>query len=219
MNFVPYYSGLVAISSFRPLDHSAEVATNQIRAKQSWDLVFDKILLFGDYDERLLSPITEFVSCDNWPSISLLVLAASWQEDPVCILNADIVVDSNLKGIVNRGWSKGAQALTSKRAEFDPVKPDYDQAKVVDQGVDFFCAFPAVWKKIYQEIPTGFRIGHQEWDSYMLSWLWNNCQNRFFDLTNLRPIFHPRHGDRNMPHHIQVDREKFYFNMGFPPLL
>ena len=51
--FEPYINGLVAVSSFRALDDSAEVAANQLRAKRSWDLVFDRIVLFGAYDKRL----------------------------------------------------------------------------------------------------------------------------------------------------------------------
>jgi hypothetical protein len=124
-----------------------------------------------------------------------------------------------LKNIVNQGWSKNALALTSKRFEFDPATEDYGSAKVVDPGVDFFCAFPQVWKKVYKEIPPQFRIGHQKWDSYLLAFLWHNCQRRFFDITELQPIYHPKHGGRHMPHHIAVPEEAFYLNMGFPQRL
>lgn len=214
--FTPYYSGLVAVSSFRPLDHSAEVAANQLRAKASWDQVFDRIFLFGSYDQRLDSSTTEFIQCEDWPHISLMAMTASWQPDPVCILNADIVVALHLKDIVNRGWSMNAQALTSKRYEFEPSKENYDSAEVVDVGVDFFCAFPNVWKQVWRQIPSGFRIGHQLWDSWMLAFLTHTYPQRFFDLTKHRPIYHPRHGDRKMPHHISVDPESFHPNWGFP---
>jgi hypothetical protein len=218
--FQPYYSGLVAVSSFRALDASPEVAANQLRAKASWDEVFDKIILFGRYDKRLASPKTEFIQdAGDFPSIALMVLAASWQEDPVCILNADIVVAINLKDIVNRGWSKQAQALTSKRYEFDPARENYNDAKVVDVGVDFFCAFPSAWKQVYKHIPGCFRISHQRWDQYMLAFFTHTFPNRFFDLTNHRPIFHPKHGDRQMPHHIAIPEDCFYEMMGFPPLV
>lgn len=221
MMFQPYYSGLIAVSSFRPLAYSAEVAANQLRAKASWDQVFDRIFLFGSYDERLASPITEFIECEDFPHISLMAMTAAWQPDPVCILNADIVVALHLKDIVNRGWSMGAQALTSKRYEFEPTLPDHDraynEAKVVDVGVDFFCAFPNVWKRVWKEIPAGFRISHQLWDSWMLAFLTHLYPQRFFDLTRHRPIYHPRHGDRKMPHHILVDPESFQPNWGFPP--
>src|SRR4030095_231472 len=213
------YAKLTAISSFRALDASKKVAANQLRAKRSWDDVFDKIILFGAHDSRLATKETEFVDCDDWPAISLLVMAASWQDDPVCILNADIVVSAGLKDILNEGWKKGAMALTSRRYEFDPATEDYDAARVVDPGADFFAALPPAWKEVYKEIPTGFRIGHQLWDSWMLAFLYHRCFRRFFDVTAMRPIFHPKHGDRTMPHHAIDDPESFYLQMGFPPAL
>lgn len=213
--FIPYYSGLIAVSSFRPLDHSAEVAANQLRAKASWDKVFDRIFLFGRYDKRLASSTTEFIECDDFPHISLLAMTAAWQPDPVCILNADIVVAQHLKDIVNRGWSMSAQALTSKRCEFDPARENYDSAEVVDMGIDFFCAFPQVWKQVWRHLPGVFRIGHQQWDSYLLAFLNHLLPNRFFDLTKHRPIYHPKHGDRKMPHHIILPPEQ-YAQIGFP---
>jgi len=217
--FTPYHDKLVAISSFRPLDASAEVAANQLRAKRSWDQVFHRIYLFGDHDERLASPNTVFVPCEQWPSIALMALTASWQDEPTAILNADIVVSPSLRDLVNVGWKQQALALTSKRAEFDPATEDYDHAKVVDMGVDFFCAFPVVWQQVYKAIPAGFRQGHGLWDSWMLGFLNHRCVRRFFDITALRPIFHPKHGDRLMPCQIQVPPDCFYEQIGFPPAL
>lgn len=217
--FTPHYSELIAISSFRPLEQSKEVAANQIRAKKSWDQVFEKIFLFGSFDEQLASPNTEFVECEQWPPISLLSLFASWQDMPVAILNADIVVSHGLKDMLNRAWTMSAMAVTSKRYEFDPTRENYDQAEVRDPGADFFCAFPAVWNQVYQAIPAGFRMGHQLWDSWMLSFLNKRCVRRFYDITSMRPIFHPRHGDRKMPLSIQVPPDCFYEQLGFPPAI
>ena len=213
--FQPYYSGLIAVSSHRP-NATGEVAANQLRAKASWDQVFDRIFLFGPYDERLASSKTEFIECEDFPHISVMALTASWQPDPVCILNADIVVALHLKDIVNRGWSMNGQALTSKRYEFDPARENYDSAEVVDSGADFFCAFPQTWKRVWRDIPPAFRVGHQRWDSYMLGFFTHLFPNRFFDLTRHRPIYHPKHGDRNMPHHIAVPEDCFYAQLGFP---
>lgn len=217
--FEPYISGLTAISSFRQLSDSDEVAANQLRAKRSWDLVFDRILLFGDYDKRLDSPTTEFIKSEEFPSIALMALTASWQTVPVCLLNADIVVAPNLKELVNKAWAKQALAMTSQRLEFDPATEDYFRARVVDLGADFFCAMPTVWKQVYREMPKQFRIGHQRWDQWMLNFLWFTLRRRFVDITTLGPIFHPKHGARNMPHHIDVTGVDFYLNIGFPPAL
>jgi len=216
--FQPHYSGLIAISSFRP-NASPDIAANQLRAKQSWDAVFDHIYLFGPPDKQLASPRTEFIPCENWPSISLLLAVASWQQDPVCILNADIVVASHLKDSLNRGWGRRAMALTSRRYEFDPAAPDYDRAQVVDMGADFFCAFPQVWKLAYSKIPKQLRIGHQRWDQWILCHLWQQYPQRFWDITYARAIFHPRHGERHMPHHISISESEFPPSYGFPPVL
>jgi hypothetical protein len=217
--FEPYISGLTAISSFRALDESSEVAANQLRAKRSWDRVFDHIILFGSYDEKLASSITQFVECENFPRISLLVWTAFHQNNPVCLLNADIVVAPNLKELVNKAWAKQAVAMTSQRLEFDPKTEDYFRAVVRDFGADFFCAMPAVWKQVYKAIPEQFRIGHQRWDQWMLNFLWHSYQRRFVDITTLGPIFHPKHEGRKMPHHIDASNVNFYQQIGFPPAL
>lgn len=217
--FEPYISGLVAVSSFRALDDSAEVAANQLRAKRSWDLVFDRIILFGDRDERLASPVTEFVPCEDFPHIAAMVWVASKQTVPACILNADIVVAPNLKELVNKAWAKNVLALTSQRLEFDPATEDYFRARVVDMGADFFCAKPEVWKQAYKEIPRQFRISHQQWDNWMLNFLWHTCRRRFVDITTLGPIFHPKHEGRKMPHAIDASNVNFYQQIGFPPSL
>lgn len=217
--FEPYINGLVAVSSFRALDDSAEVAANQLRAKRSWDLVFDRILLFGHNDERLASPTTDFMPLNDFPHISTMAFAASNQTVPVCLLNADIVVAPNLKALVNQAWSKGALAMTSQRLEFDPKTEDYFRARVVDMGADFFCAKPEVWKRVYKAIPAQFRIGHQRWDQWMLNFLWHTYRRRFVDITTLGPIFHPKHGARKMPHSIDATGVNFYQQIGFPPKL
>jgi hypothetical protein len=218
--FDPYINGLVAVSSFRPLDDCAEVAANQLRAKRSWDLVFDRIYLFGSLDLRLASPTTEFLSpCEDFPHISLMAFIASVQTSPVCLLNADIVVAPNLKALVNKAWSKGALAMTSQRLEFDPKTEDYFRAVVRDLGADFFCAKPEVWRQVYKAIPAQFRIGHQRWDQWMLNFMWHTYSRRFVDITTLGPIFHPKHGARKMPHNIDATGVNFYQQIGFPPKL
>jgi len=210
---------LVAISSFRPLDHDAEVSTNQLRAKKSWDKVFDAIVLFGEPDPRLATPTTHFVKCEQFPHISLLVWMASKQLAPSCILNADIVVAPNLKELLSQAWNKGVLAMTSRRLEFDPKTEDYFKARVVDLGADFFCARQEVWGQAYKEIPAQFRIGHNRWDNWMLNFLWHTCRRRFVDISTLGPIFHPKHGGRKQPHAIDDSNVNFYQQIGFPPPL
>jgi len=216
--FEPYISGLNAVSSFRALDESAEVAANQLRAKRSWDLVFDRIILFGSYDKRLASPSTTFIACDDFPHIAVMAFVAATQSVPTCILNADIVVAPNLKAMVNQAWAKGALAMTSQRLEFDPKTEDYFRAVVKDLGADFFCAKPEVWKQVYKEIPKAYRIGNGLWDSWMLNFLILTFPKRFLDITTLGPIFHPKHGDRKRTTMEEIPHDRFLANgMGFPP--
>lgn len=217
--FEPYISGLVAVSSFRALDDSAEVAANQIRAKRSWDLVFDRIFLFGKYDKRMASQITTFIESEDFPIIASMAQLASYRTEPVCLLNADIVVAPNLKAMVNQAWAKGALAMTSQRLEFDPKTEDYFRAVVRDLGADFFCAKPEVWRQVDKAIPGQFRIGHQRWDQWMLNFLWHTYRRRFVDITTLGPIFHPKHEGRKMPHNIDASGVNFYQQIGFPPAL
>ena len=217
--FEPVRNGLVAVASFRALDECEEVAANQLRAKKSWDLVFDRIILFGQFDKRLNSPVTEFVTCEDFPRISSMVWAAAHQSKPACILNADIVVAPNLKDLVRQAWDKGALAMTSRRLEFDPKTEDYFRARCVDLGCDFFCATKEVWKMAYREVPKQFRIGHNRWDNWMLNFLWYHLQRRFVDISTLGPIFHPKHGSRKQPHQIDDKGVNFYHQIGFPPAL
>lgn len=218
--FQPYISRLTAVSSFRALDACEEVAANQLRAKRSWDRVFDRIFLFGSYDKRLDSPTTQFLPVDDFPAISLMALAASYQDGPVCLLNADIVVAPGLKEMVNRGWAKQAVALTSQRLEFDPKTEDYFRAKVVDYGCDFFCALPAIWRQVYKAIPGVYRIGAGGWDNWMLGYLTLTFPRRFFDITTLGPIFHPKHESRIRPPTGPAPADRYITSgLGFPPAI
>jgi hypothetical protein len=218
-SFRPKPGKLCAVSSFRPLDECPEVAKNQLRAKKSWDAVFDDIFLLGDFDERLATPSTHFIKAEQFPHISLMIWIASKQLSPTCILNADIVVAPNLKELLDQGWQKQAMAMTSKRLEFDPATEDYFKARVVDLGADFFCATQDVWKRAYVEVPQQFRIGHNRWDNWMLNFLWFICRRRFIDISTLGPIFHPKHGSRFQPHSIDDSDVNFYSQIGFPPPL
>jgi len=218
--FTPHRSGLIAVSSYRALDDSAEVAQNQLRAKKSWDNAFDRIIYFGPPEKRLESPVTEFVPCEDFPRISVMALVASWQDHPVCLLNADIVVATDLKAIVNQGWAKHGLAMTSQRLEFDPKTEDYFRARVVDYGCDFFCALPEVWRQVYKAIPPTYRLGNGGWDNWMLGFLTLTLPRRFFDLSTQAPIFHPRHADRKRTAMEAAPPDQFITSgLGFPPHL
>ncbi len=192
---------MIAISSHKPFSKSKDIATNQIRAKESWEAVFDGIVYFGQRESELASKKTEFIPCGDFPQISLLVLAAAHSLDYACLINSDIVVAPIFRTI----WPiPKMSACTSRRYEFSSESPNYSAAKLADNGVDFFMANPWVWKACWKVIPKEFRIGHIIWDSWMLSFLNKHCGRRFCDITSYRCIFHPKHEERNRPYQIKA---------------
>lgn len=207
---------MTSVSSFRPFKDSDEVARNQYRAKESWEEVFSEIIYFGAHEPALVSPKTFFVDSPDFPTIDLMITAASFCRGWVAILNADIVVSTMLGSVVAECIRKNVQAITSKRYEFEPDAPNMDKAKVKDSGYDFFMADAKLWAGAATHVPSGYRIGHNRWDNWVLGYFNVICGKRFVDVTSRRCIFHPRHGERNQPHHIQVPNDRF-LQLGRPP--
>jgi len=211
---------MIAVSSFRALDDNKEVAANQCRAIDSWRAVFQNIFLFGAFDWRLACPRTHFVEGPDFPPMSLLYLVASQADEPAAILNADIVVAGNLGQIVDKAFSRGADALTSRRYEFDPNKPDLDRAKVVDLGADFFCAHPWIWARAWKAVPPCYRVGNGGWDNWLLGFLGTTLRRTFADITPARGIFHPRHVERKRIPLEPPPLDRYNTsNLGFPRVL
>lgn len=185
----------MAISSFRPLLECEEIARNQIRAKASWERVFDSILLFGPFTKALASPKTTFVPCSNFPPIRLLILAAGMSITPAAILNADIVLVPHARNLFD-DTMRSAKAATSFRLEFDPQSFDLANARKTDNGLDVFMARPEVWQAVLRFIPGHLRIGHSTWDSILYMHWRELYQGKFVDLSRHKVVFHPRHENR-----------------------
>ena len=204
---------MIAVASFRPLDKSVEVAINQLRAKQSWEQVFDAIVYFGVRDARLDSPRTSFIPYHDFPTISLMAYTASISDDWACLLNSDIVVSPMLPAV----WDEAVEqdkALSSFRWEY--VGDDLVNARVVDNGFDFFCATPALWRKVSKEVPEAYRIGHNCFDSWLLGFFHTECRDKFYDITARRCVFHPRHGDRKQKFDIGHQPSNYQTLVGSP---
>lgn len=211
---------LTAISSFRPLNDNGEVAFNQIRALRSWDAAFSEVYLCSPHEPRLASPKTTFVDVEDFPRLSLLMLLGAEADGPSAILNADIVVASHLRRVAELVWMTGASAFTSRRYEFDSARADYESAKLVDMGADFFCAQPHVWWQAWREIPTAYRIGNGGWDNWLLGYLTTMLRRKFVDVTPYRLIFHPKHTERKRVPMEQAPRDRYLASgVGFPPQL
>lgn len=201
---------LAAVSSFRPLRDSQEIARNQIVAKHSWEGIFDHIVYFGSYEPRLASPKTTFIETKDFPPLSLMALAATFFTGYACIINSDIVVTDSLYKAIYRARNKGALAFMSRRFEFDPLQRfDARRAEMVDGGLDFFGALPWLWKRFYRAVPEQFRIGHPVWDNWANAFFSHTAREGFYDLTNYRGVFHPRHQNRKRPHHISIKPDAY----------
>lgn len=207
---------MTAVSSFRPLSESEEIATNQIRAKESWDDVFDDVVYFGDYEPLLDGGKTLFIASEQFPTLDRMMLAATFGNGWTCLINSDIVVSPLLGKVVRECQQKKIEAITSMRYEFEPEQKDLNKAVVKDSGYDFFMSSPEMWLGAFKQVPNGYRIGHNRWDNWVLGYFNTVCRKRFVDVTSKRLIFHPRHGERKQPYHISVPQD-IYLELGRPP--
>ncbi len=205
---------MVAITSHRPMRDSAEVAENQLRAFASWLEVFDEIVYFGNYEKSLDSDKTTFVECEPFPHISELAMAASFADDFVCLINADIIVSPNLADILTKVEKHNGIGATSRRWCFHP--PILKNAYLTDYGIDFFWTIPRLWRMISKDIPSHYRIGHNCWDTWVMSFLNTIIPRNFYNLTNQRCIFHPFHKDRKRAYDVAPIDDKYTRHCGFP---
>lgn len=194
---------MIAISSHRPhpYNNGGTYAKNQIRAHKSWEKYFEKIIYFGPFEKGLNSSKTFFIPCDGWPRIKEMAAEAARQtSNYVAIINADIVVTQPFKFLENILKASNMKGASSRRRDYGKrvLLPD-------DKGRDIFICTPRIWRKVAVEIPDSCRIGHQQWDSWMIAFLRTVLQNRFGEFTRIPCIYHPKHGQRKMPHADDVD--------------
>ncbi len=207
---------MTAITSHRPLkDCTPDIARNQIRARASWEDAFEAIVYFGESSPALDGDKVSWIDCEPFPRIKTMVQAAARIPGWSALINSDIVVGEYLTVVEEKLHEIGAASCMSRRYEFDPENENLKN-KVVDLGLDFFAATQGTWRKAVTEIPEVFRIGQQQWDTWMLGFLVS--QKRCWDITNACCIFHPKHEDRNrMPMKTYSDK---YINLClFPPAL
>ena len=211
---------MTAIASCRPMaDCAPEIAANQLTAQQSWRPVFEDIVLFNEQEPGLASGQTTFIPSENWPKIKELVHFASLLPDWSCIINADIVVSLDFLHVEHSLRKIGANCATSSRYEFEPLNPVVPK-RVMDLGLDIFCATPEVWKAMLPLVPDAFRIGHTQWDSFTLGFLNDNFGGRFFDFTPAEVIYHPKHGNRKTAHEVPAGLTPFSnFAMPFKKII
>lgn len=193
---------MIAISSHRPHGYSSCIyKKNQKRAIKSWEMYFDSIIYFGPFEKDLVTIKTSFIPCDGWPFIWQMAAEAGRQtSDYVAIINADIVVTQPFKQIEGIMKASKLQGASSRRR-------DYGTRQLLDddRGRDIFICTPRVWAKVAKEIPRNCRIGHQQWDSWMVAFLRITLGSKYGDFTGVPCNYHPKHGQRNMPHAESID--------------
>lgn len=207
---------MVAISSFRPHGESEEYRRNQLRAKESWEKVFDRIIYFGHAEPELASGKTTFIGHEGWPTIREVAAEASRQFDMVTVLNADIVLTRNFFALECRMRESGALACTSRRYTFNPDEPIEAHKCVIEQqdkGLDVFVMMPALWARMAVEMPESLRMGHQQWDTWVSGWCTFHLGHSFRNFNELRAILHPRHNGRKMPHADSIKTTDRYISM------
>lgn len=188
---------MIAVSSFRPFtDPSSEYGRNQIAAHRSWESQFDLIAYFNDFQPQLAGSNTVFIPSEPFPRIVELAAFCAGQGDWCAILNADIVVGDRFR-VIERRLKRSAHACAgvSYRHEFDP-KVGLEPARVVDNGLDFFCATPDQWSRAAATLHPRVRLGAQSWDTQALSFFATFSIMGFYDLTPAKVIFHPKHDGR-----------------------
>lgn len=184
---------VVVVSSHRPLKLcSPEILRNQLKARESWEHNFDRIIYLGPHETALDGDKVTFIPWENFPRILHLVQACAEQGSWSAIVNADIIV--KYIPLIQRKLSQAfAVAAISRRYEFEYGSKT---ASVVDNGLDFFAALPSVWKLIAEKIPLQYRIGHCLFDTWLLGFMSMHYGPWFWDITPCQAIFHPKHGDR-----------------------
>jgi hypothetical protein len=202
---------VIAISSHRPLADSLEYARTQLLARASWEDVFEHIVYFGQPQAALDGPNTTFIESEEFPRIAELMALAAEQRGWCCLINADIVVAPHLAAIEKELMRQRARAAISKRWQFE-MDDETVPPRVVDLGLDFFAASPAVWREGLAVVPPDFRIGHCRWDSWMLGYFNFCCGSGCRDLTRAQVIFHPRHGGRKTVYDIPASAGDDYSN-------
>ena len=198
---------MIAISSHRPHSKSDEYAKNQIRAKASWDHLFDRIYYFGEYEAELASDNTQFIHSQPWPSIrEMAEFAAEQDTDYSVIINADIFLTDKFADIVRVMNRTDMYGATTRRRDLDTGELGEDR------GRDVWVLRPAWWKRVAKKVPRSCRIGHNQWDTWMFGFMRYEAGYKFGEFTNVPCVFHPKHDGRNQPFVGEVNIKDKYEN-------
>lgn len=206
---------MIIISSFRPFGEDPEWDRNQMMAFRTWQMVAKRVFLFGQQEPTLAGSKVSFVNSEQFPRIKdMAALAGSLRHDYcIAICNGDILMDPKIRAIEQRMRYGTCRCASSRRWHYDPSKPIneaieaaslFTEDGVDDRGRDVFIARWDVWERIAKEMPSSYRIGHNEWDAFLTDKFREHWNERFLDFTAMRYIHHPHHGGRRRPYHEAV---------------
>lgn len=207
---------MILLSSIRQFskDGTGEYQRNQLAAKATWERVASKIVYFSAREPSLDSTKTIWIPSDEYPQILTLCEFAGQQNEWCAILNADIVLAQHFPIVEAKLKARKAMCASSWRYNFDPAV-GIDSGVKDDEGLDFFAAVPAVWQKDYELVDERLRLGSGFWDSHTLSVFCTFFASNFWNITNSRVIFHPRHGGRIYGPGVHCDSVQTY---GWPTM-
>jgi hypothetical protein len=192
----------IAISSHRPHAQSASFRENQIRALSTWLPVFDEILYYGDKEPELARDWVYFMPSEPFPTIRSMLAGVPRiaPGDSITIINSDIVLHDGMKTILRDAGRNSYCIASSRRRCADSLELDEN-----DRGRDIWILGKTAHEMISRRIPDSLRIGHQKWDGWMYHFAIKHFPDTFIDFTDRKLVFHPKHGDRKMPHAALVE--------------
>lgn len=205
---------MTCVSSLRPLNDNAEVAHNQLRAYRSWLDVFDKIVYVGAREPQM--DRATFVESPDFPRIKTVALVAALAGEPACIVNADIVLAPHIKNTLQNVMARNGEAAVSRRHEFTGEHWENGALVQGDWGIDFFFALPRIWWQLARVMPERYRIGHNSWDTYVMSFFNTVAGRTTWDITRSHCVFHPRHNERKRVYSFQPVDDIYTLRPGLP---
>ncbi len=196
---------MILVSSHRPFGLSEEYARNQERAAKANHALYNVNSMYyvGHFEEGLVDEKVQFVKPEgDFPTIKELAEFASHMTEFTAIINADIVLGSNISDVEKKMRDMALPAGTSYRYEFQTGDyPNMDNAirHKEDRGMDIFIASPAIWKNVAKDVPENLWFSHNYWDTWVCGYFCHHLGYGFRHFTDYRCVFHPKHGGRQQP--------------------
>jgi hypothetical protein len=205
---------MVILSSFRPFGEDPHWDRHQMLAFRSWMMCAQRVFLFGDIVPELRSNKVSFVPCEQFPRIrDMAHLAGQQRGKIVMICNGDIMVDPRILKVEMKLKLSHSLCASSRRWHFDSeltMNKAMEGASLTDaqgrddRGRDLFMARAEVWARIAREMPEKYRIGNATWDAYLTDAFRAHWNEKFFDFSALRLVFHPHHEGRRRPYDVEI---------------